>query len=229
MGSWPLKWGAAWPKRIRGAKDADGTGPRWTGSSTALVSGPGRQPKLASVVRRAGRSARQKTNDALSVAVAALRSRTCRQVAAEDHPAVLKAWSKRHRDLARLRNQVASWLHAVLCDLVPGGTSKESPQLRPPGSSGRPPRPVPSKWPAPSSPLSSSRTCDRLDTKLRDTRKKLAAAVKLRIRTTAPYGGVKLRMDGGRNRACDTPPGLLVPFVAVTIQIRAKLAFRQEG
>jgi len=36
-------------------------------------------------------------------------------------------------------------------------------------------------------------------------------------------------MDGGRNRACDTPPGLLVPFVAVTIQMRAKLAFRQEG
>jgi len=33
--------------------------------------------------------------------------------------------AKRHRDLARLRNQVACGLHAVLCDLVPGGHPKE--------------------------------------------------------------------------------------------------------
>ena len=59
------------------------------------------------------------------MAVAALRSRTCRQVAADDHAAVLKVWSRRHRDLARLRSQVACRLHAVLCDLVPGGPPKE--------------------------------------------------------------------------------------------------------
>ena len=46
-------------------------------------------------------------------------------MAAEDHPAVLQVWSKRHRDLARLRNQVACRLHAVLCELVPGGLAKE--------------------------------------------------------------------------------------------------------
>jgi hypothetical protein len=34
-------------------------------------------------------------------------------------------WSKRHRDLARTRNQVACRLRAVLCDLVPGGHQKE--------------------------------------------------------------------------------------------------------
>jgi hypothetical protein len=38
---------------------------------------------------------------------------------------VLKVWSKRHRDLARNRSQVACRLHAVLCDLVPGGHPKE--------------------------------------------------------------------------------------------------------
>ena len=69
--------------------------------------------------------AKNDPNDALSVALAALRSRTRRQVTAEDYRAVLKVWSKRHRDLSRLRNQVACRLHAVLCDLVPGGHPKE--------------------------------------------------------------------------------------------------------
>jgi hypothetical protein len=38
---------------------------------------------------------------------------------------VLKVWAKRHRDLARARNQAACRLHAVLCDLVPGGHPRE--------------------------------------------------------------------------------------------------------
>ena len=33
-------------------------------------------------------------------------------------------WSKRHRDLGRTRTQVVCRLHAVLCELVPGGVSK---------------------------------------------------------------------------------------------------------
>ena len=33
-------------------------------------------------------------------------------------------WSKRHRDLGRTRTQVACRLHAVLCELIPGGVSK---------------------------------------------------------------------------------------------------------
>jgi hypothetical protein len=46
-------------------------------------------------------------------------------VTADDHAAVLKVWSKRHRDLGRARNQVACRLHAVLCELRPGGISNE--------------------------------------------------------------------------------------------------------
>ena len=38
---------------------------------------------------------------------------------------MLKVWAKRHRDLSRSRNQVTCRLHAVLCELVPGGVSKE--------------------------------------------------------------------------------------------------------
>jgi len=56
--------------------------------------------------------------------VAALRSKAQRPVAADDHASVLKVWAKRHRDLSRARNQVACRLHAVLCDLVPGGVAK---------------------------------------------------------------------------------------------------------
>jgi len=46
-------------------------------------------------------------------------------LAQDDHAAVLKIWAKRHRDLSRTRNQVACRLHAALCELVPGGVSKE--------------------------------------------------------------------------------------------------------
>jgi transposase len=60
-------------------------------------------PKLASRVRllQAGDTNKNDPNNAFSVAVAALRSKTRREVAAEDHAAVLKVWSKRHRDLSR--------------------------------------------------------------------------------------------------------------------------------
>src|SRR5262249_25961096 len=54
-----------------------------------------------------------------------LRSAVPRPVLAEDHAVVLKVWAKRHRDLARSRNQACCRLHAVLCDLVPGGVRKE--------------------------------------------------------------------------------------------------------
>ena len=64
-------------------------------------------------------------NDARSVAVAALRSPACPRVRADDHAAVLKVWAKRHRDLSRARTQVTCRLHAVLCELVPGGVSKK--------------------------------------------------------------------------------------------------------
>jgi transposase len=85
-------------------------------------------PKLAARVRllQAGDTNKNDPNDAYSVAVAALRSRARRQeVTAEDHGAVLKIWARRHRDLARSRNQAACRLHALLCDLVPGGVAGE--------------------------------------------------------------------------------------------------------
>jgi transposase len=121
-------WAAAWPERTWAIEGAGGLGRLL---AQQLVAAGERvldvQPKLASRVRllQAGDTNKNDPNDALSVAVAALRSRVQRQVTADDYAAVLKVWSKRHRDLARNRNQVACRLHAVLCDLVPGGYPKE--------------------------------------------------------------------------------------------------------
>src|SRR6266699_3569101 len=84
------------------------------------------QPKLAARVRLLATGAVNKNDpsDARSVAVAALRSAACPPVRADDHAAVLKVWAKRHRDLSRARNQVVCRMHAVLCQLIPGGVSK---------------------------------------------------------------------------------------------------------
>lgn len=38
---------------------------------------------------------------------------------------MIKIWARRHRDLSRARNRIACRLHAVLCELVPGGFGKE--------------------------------------------------------------------------------------------------------
>jgi len=74
------------------------------------------QPKLGARVRllAAGDVNKNDPNDARSVAAAALRSPGVREVRADDHAAVLKMWSRRHRDLGRTRTQVACRLHAVL-------------------------------------------------------------------------------------------------------------------
>jgi transposase len=84
-------------------------------------------PKLAARVRllATGDINKNDPNDARSVAVAALRAADVREVRRDDHAAVLKVWSKRYRDLGRARTQVACRLHQVLCELIPGGVSKE--------------------------------------------------------------------------------------------------------
>ncbi len=176
-----MAWAADRPERAWAVEGAAGLGRLL---AQQLVAAGERvldvQPKLASRVRllQAGDTNKNDPNDALSVAVAALRSKAARPVMAENYPAVLKVWSKRHRDLARLRNQVACRLHAVLCDLVPGGHPKEISaaqaarileQAPPSGAVDRARAELAAEF------LEDMR---RLDAQLRDTRKKLAAAVR---------------------------------------------------
>ena len=123
-----VAWAAAWPERTWAAGGAGGLGHllAWQ-----LVAAGERvldvQPRLGARVRLlpAGAANKNDPNDARPAAIAALRSATRREVTADDHAAVLKVWSKRHRDLGRARNQVACRLRAVLCELVPGGIPKE--------------------------------------------------------------------------------------------------------
>ncbi len=140
----------------------------------------GVQPKLGARVRllATGASNKNDPNDARSVAIAALRSAAPREVTAENHAAVLKLWSKRHRDLGRTRTQVACRLHAVLCELVPGGISKEITAAK---------AAVVLESAEPSGAVALAR-CElaaafpgdlrRIDAQMRDTKKKLAVAVR---------------------------------------------------
>ena len=122
-----VQWAAAWPERTWAVEGASGLGHMLAQQLTAAGERVlDVQPKLAARVRllASGDTNKNDPNDARSVA-AALRSAACREVRPDDHAMVLKVWSKRHRDLGRLRTQVACRLHAVLCELVPGGVRKE--------------------------------------------------------------------------------------------------------
>jgi transposase len=176
-----LAWAAAWPERAWAVEGAAGLGcllaRQLVAAGERVADVP---PKLAARVRllQAGDTGKNDPDDALSVAVAALRSPAPRPVLAEDHAVVLKIWAKRHRDLARSRNQAACRLHAVLCDLVPGGHPKEI-------SAAQAARIVERATPADA--VAQAR-CElaaefltgirRLDAQLREASKKLAAAVK---------------------------------------------------
>jgi hypothetical protein len=120
-------WAAQWPQRTWAVEGAGGLG--YLLAQQLVAAGEivlDVQPELGARVRllATGHSNKNDPNDARSVAIAALRPKDPRHVAAEDHAAVLKLWAKRRRDLGSLRTQVACRLHAVLCDLVPGGHPK---------------------------------------------------------------------------------------------------------
>jgi transposase len=120
------------------------------------------------------------------VAVAALRSPIRTLVTADDHAVVLKVWSKRHRDLARLRCQAACRLHAALCEIIPGGV----------------PRAITASTAAalleanpPAGPVATARhqlaaDLRQLDDKLRQTRNQITAAVRASGTTLTGIFGV---------------------------------------
>jgi transposase len=84
-------------------------------------------PTLASRVRvlSTGRSDKNDPNDALSVAVAALRTPELHQVAVADHVEVLRLLAKRNIEIGNRRIQSVCRLHAALAELSPGGIAKE--------------------------------------------------------------------------------------------------------
>jgi transposase len=176
-----LAWAAAWPQRTWAAEGAGGLGhllsQQLVAAGEHVLDVP---PKLAARVRllASGNVNKNDPNDARSAAVAALRPAACLPVRADDHTAVLKIWAKRHRDLSRARNQVVCRVHAVICDLVPGGVSKRITagqaarvleQAQPDGAVGA------ARWILAEQFLTDLR---RIDVQRRDVEKKLAAAVR---------------------------------------------------
>jgi transposase len=82
---------------------------------------------LASRIRvlGTGRSDKNDPNDAWSVAIAALRARSLREVAPADHAQVLRLLAKRNIDIGKHRTRVVCRLHNLLMELSPGGIAKE--------------------------------------------------------------------------------------------------------
>src|SRR5260370_19670592 len=114
-----VKWAVAWPQRTWAVEGAGGLGHLL---AQQLVAAGEQvldvQPKLGARVRllATGASNKNDPNDALSVAVAALRSRTRREASADDHAVALRVSARRHPDLGRATNPVACRLHARLCE-----------------------------------------------------------------------------------------------------------------
>jgi transposase len=188
-----LAWAADWPQRTWAVEGAGGVGHLL---AQQLVAAGERvldvQPKLGARVRLLATGATNKNdpNDALSVGIAALRSHAATQVRPDDHAAVLKIWAKRHRDLSRTRNQIVCRLHAVLCDLIPGGVSKHI-------SAALAARVLEQSVPsgavqAARHQLAAEFLADlrRIDAQLRDVKKELAAAVRASGTTLTEVFGV---------------------------------------
>src|SRR6476660_8794500 len=102
------KWAERFPERTWAIENATGLGYLL---AQQLVAAGERvidvQPKLAARVRLLATESTNKNdpNDALSVAIAALRSKKPVEVHAEDHTTVAKLWAKRQRDLAQSRSK----------------------------------------------------------------------------------------------------------------------------
>jgi transposase len=188
-----VAWAARWPERSWAVEGASGLG--YLLAQQLVVAGErvlDVQPKLGARVRLLATGAANKNdpNDARSVAVAALRSPAVKVVSAENHTAVMKVWSKRYRDLGRARNQVACWLHELLCELVPGGIGKEITAAQATGVLDE--AELPGAVALARCELARQLVEDlrRLDMQMRDTRKRLAAAAAASGTTTTQIFGV---------------------------------------
>jgi transposase len=123
-----LKWAAPFEQRTWAIESAGGLGyllaQQLVNAGEQVLDVPA---TLAARVRvlGTGRSNKNDPNDALSVAVAALRAPRLASVARTDHTGVLRLLAKRNNELGRSRNKTACRLHALLAELVPGGIPNE--------------------------------------------------------------------------------------------------------
>lgn len=123
-----LDWAAPFSARTWAIEGADGLG--YLLAQQLVASGEHVFNVPATLAARArvlgsGRSSKNDPNDALSVAVAALRSQGLRQVRPVGHSDVLRLLAKRNTDIGLERKRVVCRMHALLLELDPGGIAKE--------------------------------------------------------------------------------------------------------
>jgi hypothetical protein len=123
-----LAWSACFGDRVWAIESANGLGyllgQQLVTAGERVLDVP---PTLAARVRvlANGRSNKNDSNDALSVAIAARHAPRISSVQPADHAVVLRLLVKRHHDLGRLRNRTACPLHTLVCELAPGGIAGE--------------------------------------------------------------------------------------------------------
>lgn len=123
-----LAWAEPFEKRTWAIESAGGLGyllaQQLVGIGEEVLDVPA---TLASRVRvlASGRSDKNDPNDALSVAIAALRTPRLRRVQPADHAEVLRLLAKRNFDIGSERTRTVARLHALLAELAAGGIAKE--------------------------------------------------------------------------------------------------------
>ena len=123
-----LAWAVPFEKRRWAVESAGGLGyllaQQLVAAGEDVVDVPA---TLASRIRvlGSGRSHKNDPNDALSVAVAALRAPTLRSVVSAQDAEVMRLLAKRNADIGSERTRVVCRLHALLAELSPGGVAKE--------------------------------------------------------------------------------------------------------
>ena len=123
-----LGWAESFPERTWAVEGSGGCGyllaQQLVDAGETVLDVPA---TLAARVRvlGSGRSNKNDSNDALSVAVAALRVPRLAAVRPADHATVLRLLAKRNHQLGSSRTRTACRLHALLAELVPGGSTRK--------------------------------------------------------------------------------------------------------
>ena len=123
-----LAWAEPFPTRVWAIEGADGMG--YLLAQQLVATGEHVLNVPATLAARTrllgtGRTDKNDPNDALSVAVTALRTRDLRPVQAVGHSEVLRLLAKRNSDIGDHRTLLVCRMHALLLELAAGGISKE--------------------------------------------------------------------------------------------------------
>jgi len=122
-----LRWAARFEPRLWAVEGATGVGALLAQQLVACGESVVDVPAVLSARARlldSGRNDKNDAHDARSAAIVALRHRNLRLVELEDHRQVLRLLARRHHQLTAGRTRAICRLHAVLCEMIEGGLSK---------------------------------------------------------------------------------------------------------